>query len=74
MAQEARYLGVTNVKQSKSLFGAVLIVVCTLVFTVPASAHSVFKKQLAAKYPDRSISCTTCMARARKLGMSMVAF
>ena len=52
--------------RSKSLFGAVLIVVCTLVFTVPASAHCVFKKQLAAKYPDRSISCTTCHGKSKK--------
>ena len=51
--------------RGKSLFCALLVVVCTLVFTVPASAHSVFKKQLAAKYPDRSISCNTCHGKKK---------
>ena len=46
--------------RGKSFFCALLAIVCILVFTVPASAHSVFKKQLTAKYPDRKISCTTC--------------
>jgi uncharacterized surface protein with fasciclin (FAS1) repeats len=48
------------VNRGKSFFCALLAIVCILVFTVPASAHSVFKKQLEAKYPDRKISCTTC--------------
>ncbi len=52
--------------RGKSLSCAVLVVVCTLVFTVPASAHSVFKKQLEAKYPDRSISCNTCHGKSKK--------
>lgn len=52
--------------RGKSLFCALLVVVCTVVFAVPASAHSVFKKQLAAKYPDRSISCTTCHGKSKK--------
>ena len=52
--------------RGKSLFCALLVVVCILVFTVPASAHNVFKKQLEAKYPDRSISCNTCHGEEKK--------
>ena len=52
--------------RGKSFFCALLAIVCILVFTVPASAHSVFKKQLEAKYPDRKISCTTCHGKKKK--------
>lgn len=52
--------------RGKSFFCALLAIVCILVFTVPASAHSVFKKQLTAKYPDRKISCTTCHGKSKK--------
>ena len=51
--------------RGKSFFCALLAIVCILVFTVPASAHSVFKKQLEEKYPDRSISCNTCHGKKK---------
>jgi uncharacterized surface protein with fasciclin (FAS1) repeats len=53
------------VNRGKSFFCALLAIVCILVFTVPASAHSVFKKQLEEKYPDRSISCNTCHGKKK---------
>ncbi|MDG1875330.1 MAG: fasciclin domain-containing protein [Mariniblastus sp.] len=58
--------GVKNVNRGKNLFCALLVVVCPLLFAVPASAHSVFKKQLAAKYPDRKISCYACHGKSKK--------
>ena len=60
--------------RGKSLSCAVLVVVCTLVFTVPASAHSVFKKQLAAKYRTDQSVATLATARARKTGTFMDVF
>ena len=33
---------------------------CSMAFAVPASAHSAFKKQMEAKYPNMKISCNAC--------------
>ena len=33
---------------------------CSIAFAVPASAHSAFKKQMEAKYPNMKISCNAC--------------
>ncbi len=46
--------------RGKSLLCVLLTVGCALVFTTPASAHSVFKKTMAAKYPDKKVSCNAC--------------
>lgn len=46
--------------RGKSLLCALLMMVCALAFTVPASAHTVFKKKLAEKYPNKKVSCTAC--------------
>ena len=45
--------------QSKSLC-LLMMVGCMLLFCGDAQAHSVFKKQMAAKYPKKNISCNTC--------------
>lgn len=46
--------------RGKSLLSLLLLMVCALAFAAPASAHSVFKKKLAEKYPNKKISCTAC--------------
>lgn len=46
--------------RGKSLLCALLMLICALAFTVPASAHSVFKKKMAEKYPNKKVSCTAC--------------
>ena len=46
--------------RGKSLLCALLMMVCALAFTVPASAHTGFKKNLAEKYPGKKISCNAC--------------
>ena len=48
--------------RGKSLLCALLMMVCALAFTVPASAHTVFKKKLAEMYPNKKISCNACHA------------
>jgi len=51
--------GDVNVNQSKS-FCLLMLAGCMLLFCGDAQAHSVFKKQMAAKYPNKKISCNTC--------------
>ena len=48
--------------RGKSLLCALMMMICALAFTMPASAHSVFKKKLAEKYPNKKVSCTACHA------------
>lgn len=46
--------------RGKSLLSLLLLMVCALAFTVPVSAHSVFKKNFSAKYPGKKVSCNAC--------------
>ncbi len=46
--------------RGKSLLSALLILVFALAFSVPVSAHSVFKKKLEEKFPNKKISCVAC--------------
>ena len=46
--------------RGKGLLYLVLALGCSVVFTVPVSAHSAFKKQLASKYPNMKVSCNAC--------------
>lgn len=46
--------------RGKSLLCMLVALVCAFVFSTPASAHNVFKKQLEAKYPNMKISCNVC--------------
>jgi hypothetical protein len=48
------------VNLAKSLVCLSVALGCTIAFTVPASAHTAFKKKLAEKYPNKKISCTAC--------------
>ena len=53
--------------RGKSLLCALLMMVCALAFTIPASAHTVFKKKLEEKYPNKKVSCNAChLTKAQK--------
>ena len=46
--------------RGKSLLCGLVAICCAFVFSADVSAHSGFKKQLQAKYPDMKVSCNVC--------------
>lgn len=50
----------------KSLLCMLVAVCCVAVYSTPASAHNVFKKQLQAKFPNMKISCNACHVAKEK--------